>query len=58
MDHSLHIWPGVKQSYPPGYIIEMPREPTLNVVTRQEHPSCTLYLEEMLCEFMYSNPEG
>ena len=29
----------------------------MNVVTTKEHPSCTVILDEMLCEFMYSNTE-
>lgn len=58
-NHTLYpALPEVKQCYPPAYIVGLTEHSAARVVYTKETPNVTVTLEEVPCEYMYSNPNG
>ena len=50
--------PDVITSYPPAYLVGPTTSDTPRVLMTQETELATITLEEVNCEYMYSNPQG
>lgn len=57
--HSLY--PQVSEvipSYPPAYIVGQTKFDTGRVIMQKDNELATVTIEEISCDFMYSNPTG
>jgi len=45
-------------SYPPAYIVGQTKFDTGRVIMQKDNELATVTIEEISCDFMYSNPTG